>query len=121
MYENFPSIVSPAVVCDGEDLRGDSQAGEGCIEGNQMKRIRIRGRWWKIVTGKCEGMGRAEGMCDFDARTIYLKPGTDLPATLIHEVAHATFPDLDEDAIIALEESVMNALGAMKLLVPITK
>jgi len=64
-------------------------------------------------------MGNAEGMCDFDAKTIYLRPGTELPATLIHEVAHATFPDLDEDAICALEEAVMNALGAMKLLVSI--
>jgi hypothetical protein len=82
-------------------------------------RIRIRGRWWTIITGKCEGMGNAEGMCDFDAKTIYLKPGTELPATLIYEVAHATFPDLDEDAICALEEAVMNALSAMKLLVPI--
>lgn len=80
-------------------------------------RIRIRGRWWRIIVGKCEDMGRAEGMCVFDDRTIYLKPGTDLPATLIHEIGHATFPDLDEDAICALEASVMNGLAAMKLLV----
>jgi hypothetical protein len=81
------------------------------------KRIRIRGRWWKIYTGKCEGMGQAEGITIFDRREIWLKPGTDLPSTLIHEVAHAAFPDLDEDAIVEFEDAVMNSLLAMDLLV----
>lgn len=80
-------------------------------------KIRIRGKWWKIIVGSCNGMGKAEGFCVYDERTIYLKPGTDLPSTLLHEVAHAALPDINEDAIEELEAAQMNALNAMGLLI----
>jgi hypothetical protein len=81
-------------------------------------RIRIRGKWWKIVVARPPGPNVIEGLCDYDARTIYIKPKTELPATLLHEVLHATYPDLDENAIEAGEEALMNALYKMQLLIP---
>ena len=83
----------------------------------KQSKIRIRGRWWKIIVGRCNGMGKAEGFCVYDERTIYLKPGTDLPSTLLHEVAHAALPDINEDAVEELESAEMNALKAMELLI----
>jgi hypothetical protein len=60
---------------------------------------------------------KIEGLCDYGTRTIYLRPGTDLPATLIHEVLHACYPDLDEDSIEQGEEALVNAIVAMNLAV----
>jgi hypothetical protein len=81
-------------------------------------RIRIRGRWWKIIVARPPVREAIEGLCDYDQKTIHIKPGTELPATLFHEVLHATYPDLDEDAIQAGEEALMNALYKMQLLIP---
>jgi hypothetical protein len=41
-----------------------------------------------------------------------------MPATIIHEATHAAVPDLDETAVEAIEEAVMNCLAKCNLLVP---
>jgi hypothetical protein len=84
-----------------------------------MKRsnIRIRGRWWVIKRaappkkGEAKGVGRTDGLCDYETRTIYVNPRSEEQrATLLHEVLHAALPDLDEDAIRETEEALENAL-----------
>jgi hypothetical protein len=81
----------------------------------KAKRVRIRGKYWRILVDKPPVKERIEGLCDYETRTIYLRPGTDLPATLFHEVLHACFPDLDEDSIAGAEEALVNAIFALKL------
>jgi hypothetical protein len=81
-------------------------------------RVRIRNRWWGVKVARPPIKGNADGLCDFEAKQIYIKPGAELPSTLIHEVLHACYPDLDEDAILAGEEAVMNGLKKMGLLIP---
>lgn len=83
-------------------------------------RTKIRGHWWTIKTARPPDENPIEGLCIFDERLIYLKPGTDLPATLIHEVLHASLPDNDENSIECAERAVMEALKKFGLLIPET-
>lgn len=56
---------------------------------------------WKITADK-KMMPTAYGECDYGARTIRLCPtlsGLDLLDTLIHELIHARWPDLHEEAV----------------------
>jgi hypothetical protein len=78
-------------------------------------RIRIRGKWWSIRVERPPLKEKVEGLCDYDKRVIYLRPGTDLPATLIHEILHACYPDMDEAAILDGETAIMNGIIKMKL------
>jgi hypothetical protein len=81
----------------------------------KVRKVRIRGKTWRILVKTPPVKEKIEGLCVYDERTIYLRPGTDLPATLIHEVLHACYPDLDEDSIVEGEEAIVNAIIAMKL------
>lgn len=61
--------------------------------------VYVNGQRWKIrrarLRGKC-------GDCDYATRVIRIDPrvtGTDLLDTLIHELCHARWPDLHEDAV----------------------
>jgi hypothetical protein len=88
------------------------------MESNRMTRkVRIRGKNWRIVVARPPVKEKIEGLCEYDTRTIYLTPGTELPATLIHEVLHACYPDLCEDAIEEGEAAIINAIIAMGLVV----
>jgi hypothetical protein len=78
----------------------------------------IRGKRWTIRIARPPLKEVAEGLCDYETRTIYLKPGTELPATLLHEVLHACFPDLEEDAITAAENALIEALIVCNLTTP---
>jgi len=74
---------------------------------------------WTIKLGRPPRKGAArgakdiDGLCDYEARTIYIARRADFRATLIHEVLHATYPDLDESAIAAGEESIVAALDRL--------
>jgi hypothetical protein len=83
----------------------------------RVRKVRIRGKTWRIVVERPPGKEKVEGLCVYDERTIYLRPGTDLPATLIHEVLHACYPDLNELSIMEGEDALLNAIAAMKLAV----
>ena len=78
-------------------------------------RVRIRGRWWKIVIKrlapvKTDGAWLAlHGLCNYDERAIYLNPQFDMKATLRHEITHACQPDLDEPTVEQIEDAHTNA------------
>jgi hypothetical protein len=102
----------------------ETKARHGSYATNVMKnskkiyKCKIRGRRWTIRVAKPPIKGHAEGLCDYGTRTIYLKPKTELPATLVHEVLHACFPDISEDAICAAETAIMESLIACDLVTP---
>jgi hypothetical protein len=63
-------------------------------------RVYINGRRWTIERGPVPR--DSLGTCNWDTRTIRLAPslvGVDLLDVLLHELAHARFPDLAEAAV----------------------
>jgi hypothetical protein len=73
-------------------------------------RVMIRGKWWKVLRKAPPNAKDAVGLCDFEARTIYIRPGAEMPATIIHECIHAAIPDVDEHAVEAAEYAIMECL-----------
>ena len=76
----------------------------------RIRRIRIRGQYWRLVVKRPPGRVKLHGLCDYAARTIYVHPSSDIIATTIHEVLHAALPDLTEQSVSDTEEAVMNAI-----------
>jgi hypothetical protein len=63
----------------------------------------INGKSWKIqygYAGKTDGVDN-DGICDYDKRTIFIsqKSTRNLLNVLSHELLHARFKDLEEDAV----------------------
>lgn len=86
----------------------------------RRRTIYINGQRWKIqwdapLRGDCYGL------CDYATRTIQLRRGqtvSDLVDTIIHEIVHARWPDLDESAVIDISETISGFLDASGLLIP---
>jgi hypothetical protein len=85
-----------------------------------MKRIfiKIDGAKWKVLFKKPspnDYIGIEEddiGLCVSEEKKIFVTPDPDhVLGTAIHEVLHAVFPQLNEDAIIAGEEALMQLLN----------
>jgi len=76
-------------------------------------RVRIRGAWWRILIAAPPNAPEALGLCDYESKTIYVRPGADLVETLVHEATHAACPDLDETAVEYIELAIINSLFAM--------
>jgi hypothetical protein len=85
-----------------------------------MKRIfiKIDGARWKVLFKKPTAkdyIGIEEddiGLCVSEEKTIFATPDPDMVlGTAIHEVLHAVFPQLSEDAVIAGEEALMELLN----------
>jgi hypothetical protein len=80
------------------------------------KRVRIAGRYWRVVLGKPPGTNLGE--CDYATRTITIRDTLqpiERKGTAIHEALHAAYPDLDEDAVLRGEYAVMSVLRACGL------
>jgi hypothetical protein len=80
-------------------------------------KVRIRGRWWKVLRKAPPNAPDAVGLCDFDERTIYIRPGAEMPATIIHECIHAAIPDVDEHAVESAELAIMECMKKCNCLV----
>lgn len=52
-----------------------------------------------------------QGLCSYDNNTIYIAPNSEAVGTGIHEVLHACFPDLSEEAIANAEKVLMKFLS----------
>jgi hypothetical protein len=85
-----------------------------------MKRITINvdGEKWKVFFKKPtqdDYIGIEEddiGLCVMEERKIFVTPNPDMVlGTAIHEVLHAAFPQINEDAIIAGEEALLELLN----------
>jgi len=73
-------------------------------------KLKIRGRWWKVLRKAPPNAPDAVGLCDFDEHTIYIRPGAEMPATIIHECIHAAIPDVDEHAVEAAEMAILEGI-----------
>jgi hypothetical protein len=80
--------------------------------------IKIDGVKWKVIFKKptpSDYIGIEEddiGLCVSEERKIFVTPNPDMVlGTAIHEVLHAVFPQLNEDAVIAGEEALMELLN----------
>lgn len=63
--------------------------------------------------------GDTYGLCDYETKTIRLRRGqsiTDLVDTIIHEILHARWADLDESAVVDISETISGFLDASGLL-----
>lgn len=85
--------------------------------------ISIRGKRWRIIFDKPPRQileesklpKRVRGLCDESARTIWANRGDDVRATLVHEILHACFPDLSEDAVCEAEEAIESGLKLLNV------
>ncbi len=79
------------------------------------KRIKIRGKTWKLVIGRLPH-NLADGVCEPISRTIYIRPHKDVnrEGTLIHEILHACFPDIEEQAIEEAEAAILDGLKLLE-------
>lgn len=76
--------------------------------------IPIRGEKWKVFfksPPKEVEVEGAIGFCIFDQRKIYVTPDEDGLGTMIHELLHALFPQLNEEAIVEAEKVLMIGLS----------
>lgn len=77
----------------------------------------VNGQEWKIRRRSLKATSKGKftyGLTMPNKKTIALNWGlTDdaIMATLLHELVHATIPDLDEEAVLRLEESLMTTLA----------
>jgi hypothetical protein len=85
----------------------------------KMFSVVIRGKRWRVYYKAPPGKENLDsiGLCDYEARKIYIRPGAKLPDTLIHEAIHAAMPDACEYAVEAAEEAVMLCLYKSGLLI----
>lgn len=86
----------------------------------RRRTIYISGQRWKI-RWDAPLRGEVYGMCDYASRTIQLRLGqnvSDLVDTIIHEIVHARWPDLDESAVIDISQTISGFLDASGLLIP---
>lgn len=84
----------------------------------KRRTIYIGGQRWK-VHWDAPLRGEIYGMCDYASRTIQLRRGqnvADLVDTIIHEILHARWADLDESAVVDISETISGFLDASGLL-----
>jgi hypothetical protein len=79
----------------------------------RRRTIYIGNQRWKIQRDK--RLAGKYGECDYGAKTIRLcssLTGFDSLGTLIHEVLHARLPDLSEEVVADLEETLITLIEA---------
>ena len=72
-------------------------------------RFKLDGSWWRVKIQRPPCKELCEGLCHYEQRTIYLHPdavkGNGI-GIIVHEVAHAVMPPIDETHIRDLERVV---------------
>lgn len=79
----------------------------------QRRTVYVNGQRWKVQRGV--RLRDADGVCDYNTKTIRLRAGlvgVDLLDTILHELIHARWPDLHEDAVAEFSETVSGFLDA---------
>jgi hypothetical protein len=76
----------------------------------RQRTVNIAGSRWRIQRAR---LRNAYGLCDYATRTIKIGTGlagSELLDTLIHELIHARWPDLSEDAVIEFANLLTHVL-----------
>jgi hypothetical protein len=74
--------------------------------------VYLNGQRWRVVRSKLRNVW---GDCDYDTRTIRIHEtltGRELMDTLIHELTHARWPDLQESAVAEFATLLAEVLDA---------
>lgn len=85
----------------------------------KRRTVYIGGQRWKVQWD--QRLKDCYGICDYDTRTIRLRAGMDLADlvdTILHEMIHARWPDLNEEAVSDFAETMSGFLDACGLLRP---
>jgi hypothetical protein len=89
-------------------------------------RVPINGRWWSVKrrtlrrtfqNGQRSSTRKLLGLTVPDTRTIWISWGlkdADVLSTFLHEVIHASRPELVEAAVAQLEADIIGALARVK-------
>lgn len=78
----------------------------------RQRTVYVGDQRWKIIRKRLRS---DDGQCDYGKKTIRVDErlhGVDLLDTLIHELIHARWPDLSEDAVAEFSETVSGVLDA---------
>lgn len=80
------------------------------INRKRIRRLHIRGQKWRIVIAR-PPENKCTALCDYRTRTIFIRPSYQAKLNgVIHEVLHACFPDLTEEAVIEAEHAMAVAI-----------
>jgi len=85
----------------------------------RRRTVYIAGERWKVLWD-CR-LRDCYGLCDYATKTIKLRAGmdhADLVDTILHELIHARWPDLSEEAVVDFSETVSGFPDACGLLQP---
>lgn len=85
----------------------------------KRRTVYIGGQRWKVQWD--QRLKDCYGICDYATRTIRLRAGmdqADLVDTILHEMIHARWPDLNEEAVSDFAETMSGFLDACGLLRP---
>lgn len=75
--------------------------------------IQIRGQRWYLSISRPPING-CDGLCCYDEKTIYVRPNSgDKRGATIHEILHASLPDIEEEAICEIEEAICKGLDLL--------
>lgn len=78
----------------------------------KQRTVYVGDQRWKILRKRLRS---DDGQCDYSQRMIRIDNrlhGVDLLDTLLHELVHARWPDLSEDAVAEFSETVSGVLDA---------
>lgn len=78
----------------------------------KVRTVYVGDQRWKVCRRRMRG---DDGRCDYNTRTIAIADtlvGVDLLDTLIHELIHARWPDLSEEAVAEFSETVSGVIHA---------
>lgn len=75
----------------------------------RARRLKIRGQNWRIVVGR-PPRNECDALCDYDSHTIFIRKGANKAECITHEILHACFPDLCEEAIEEAEVAIVKGL-----------
>jgi hypothetical protein len=79
----------------------------------KRRTIYVNDQRWKVQRNA--RLRKDDGVCDYSTKTIRLRAGlvgVDLLDTILHELIHARWPDLHEDAVAEFSETVSGFLDA---------
>jgi hypothetical protein len=80
--------------------------GSGPIDRKRVRRLKIRGESWRIVLAR-PPENKCAALCCYASRTIYVRPSYKAKLNgVIHEILHACFPDLTEEAVYEAERAM---------------
>lgn len=72
----------------------------------EVVKLQIRGEKWKVVIGVPPAK-MCLSLCDYNSKTIYIRPDSKKQNCMIHEILHACFPDIEEQAIEEVEKALI--------------